>query len=105
VNGLAADVATVLSGAGYRKGSITNAASQAQPTTTVYFMPGFKVDAQHVAKQLKLSSSSVQAATQSAIQACATTPGQAATSCSGDVIVSVGQDKASLASSASSSAG
>jgi hypothetical protein len=105
VGGLAADVSKVLSSAGYKPGSITNAASQTQTTTIVYFMPGAKADAQHVARQLKLSPGSVQAATQTAIQACATTPTQTTTSCSGDVIVSVGQDKASLASSASGSAG
>lgn len=104
VSGLAADVAKVLSGAGYKKGSITNAASQTR-TTTVYFMPGYKADALHVATQLKLSSRSVRAATQTAIQACATTPTGTATSCSGNVIVSAGQDKASLANSTSSSAG
>lgn len=105
VQGLAADVAKVLSRAGYKKGSVTNAASQTQRTTTVYFMPGSKADALHVATQLKLSSRSVQAATQAAIQACATTPTGATTSCSGNVIVAAGQDKASLANSASTSAG
>lgn len=105
VSGLAADVAKVLSNAGYKQGSVTNAASQTQSTTTVYFMPGHKADAQHVAAQLKLSVGSVQAATQAAIQACATTPTGSTTSCSGNVLVSVGQDKASLANSASTSAG
>jgi hypothetical protein len=101
VNGLAADVAKVLSGAGYKKGSITNAPTQTEATTIVYFRPGYKADAQHVARQLKLSSSRVESATQAAIQACATTPTAATTSCTANVIVSVGQDKASLASSAS----
>jgi hypothetical protein len=105
VEGLAADVAKALSSAGYKKGSITNAPSQSQRTTGVYFMPGYKSDADHVATQLKLKSSSVQSATQRVIQACATTPTSATTSCTGNVIVSVGQDKASLASSASTSAG
>jgi hypothetical protein len=105
VQGLAADVAKVLSNAGYKKGSITNAASQAERTTTVYFRPGYKADALHVATQLKLKPASVQAATAMALQACATTPTGTTTSCSGNVIVSAGQDKASLANSASSSAG
>jgi len=101
VTGLAADVAKVLARAGYKKGSITNAPTQTESTTIVYFRPGYKADAQHVAKQLKLSSSRVQSATRAAIHACATTPTSATTSCTGNVIVSVGQDKASLASSAS----
>ncbi len=105
VQGLAADVAKVLSSAGYKKGSITNAASQTERTTTVYFRPGYKADALHVATQLKLKRASVQAATAIALQACATTPTGTTTSCSGNVIVSAGQDKASLANSASSSAG
>jgi hypothetical protein len=105
VQGLAADVAKVLAGAGYKKGSVTNAASQTQSSTIVYFMPHYKADALQVAKQLKLKPASVQAATQTAIQACGTTPAGTATSCSGEVIVSAGQDKASLANSASTSAG
>jgi LytR cell envelope-related transcriptional attenuator len=105
VSGLAADVSKVLSRAGYKPGSITNAASHTQTTTIVYFIPGHKTAALHVARQLKLSPASVQAATQTAIQSCATSPSSTVTSCSGNVIVSVGQDKASLASSASSSAG
>jgi hypothetical protein len=106
VHGLAADVGTVLTGHGYKQGSITNAASQTEQSTTVYYMTaGYKSAAEHVAKTLKLSPASVQLATQTVIQSCATTPAAATTSCSGNVIVSVGEDKASLASSASSSAG
>jgi hypothetical protein len=106
VGGLAADVAKVLSGAGYKTGSVTNAASQAQRATVVYFVRGRKSDADHVASQLKLKSSSVQPATRAAIHSCATSATTSATtSCHGNVIVSVGQDRASLASSASSSAG
>jgi hypothetical protein len=105
VGGLAADVAAKLTGAGYKQGSVTNAATQTERTTIVYFRPGYQSAAEHVAKQLKLSSKSVEAATQQALQSCATTPTGAAASCGGNVIVSVGQDRASLASSASSSAG
>ena len=103
--GLAADVSTALSGAGYQKGSVTNAASQNDPKTTVYFTSGYKSAADHVAKQLKLSDASVKPATQSAIHSCATSPTGSTTSCSGNVIVSVGQDRASMASTGSSSAG
>jgi hypothetical protein len=105
VGGLAADVAKVLSGAGYKRGSVTNAASQAQRVTIVYFMPGAKTDAEHVAGRLKLKRSSIKAATHAAIHSCATSATTSATtSCRGNVIVSVGRDRASLAS-ASSSAG
>jgi hypothetical protein len=56
----------------------------------VGYLPGFKADAQAVAKSLKLSSASVQAADQSAQGvACS---GQ--TPCNADVIVTVGSDLA-----------
>jgi LytR cell envelope-related transcriptional attenuator len=103
--GLAADVSTALSGAGYQKGSVTNAAAQSEPKTTVYFTAGYKSAADHVAKQLKLTDASVKPATQAAIHSCATSPTGTTTSCSGNVIVSVGQDRASMASTGSSSAG
>jgi len=103
--GLAADVSTALSGAGYQKGSVTNAASQSDRTTIVYYTSGYESAADHVAKKLKLSDASVKAATQSAIHSCATSPTGTTTSCSGNVIVSVGQDRASMAPSGPSSAG
>jgi hypothetical protein len=54
----------------------------------------------HVADALSLSSGSVQPASQAALQSCATGPnGNPLGSCTADVIVSVGSDKASLASS------
>jgi len=103
VGGLAADVGTALANQGYKKGSITNGATQTQSTTIVYYRPGAKVAAQHVADALKLGLSSVKPASQSALQSCATTPTGAASSCAGNVIVSVGSDRASLASSSGSS--
>jgi hypothetical protein len=106
VGGLAADVGAALANQGYKKGSITNGPTQTQSTTFVYYRPGAKVAAQHVADALKLSFSSVKPASHSALQSCATTPTGAASSCTGNVIVSVGSDRASLASaSGSSSAG
>ena len=103
--GLAADVSTALSGAGYQKGSVTNAAAQNERTTTVYFTAGYESAADHVAKQLKLTDASVKAATQAAIHSCATSPTGTTTSCSGNVIVSVGKNRVSMAPTGPSSAG
>lgn len=104
VANLAADVGNKLASAGYKQGNITNAASQTEPTTIVFYLPGAsakanKTAAQHVATQLKLPASSVRPATQSAIQSCSTSvTGTVGTSCDADVIVSVGTDRADLAS-------
>jgi hypothetical protein len=105
VAGLAADVAKVLTGDGYRQGNVTNAAVQTESSTVVYYVTGAhtaanKVAAQHIAASLSLLAGSVQPAPQSALQSCATGPtGNALGSCTADAIVSVGSDKASLASS------
>jgi hypothetical protein len=105
VANLAADVGKNLGTAGYKQGNITNAASQTEPTTIVYYLPGAsakanKVAAEHVAKQLKLPASSVRAATQDAITSCSTSAtGTVGNSCDANVIVSVGADRANLASS------
>jgi hypothetical protein len=105
VAGLAADVAKVLSGDGYRQGNVTNASVQTQASTIVYYATGAhgaanRRAAVHVADALSLSSGSVQPASQAALQSCATGPnGNPLGSCTADVIVSVGSDKASLASS------
>jgi hypothetical protein len=104
VANLAADVGNKLASAGYKQGNITNAASQTEPTTIVYYLPGAsaktnKTAAQHVAAELKLPASSVRPATQGAIQSCSTSvTGTVGTSCDADVIVSVGTDRADLAS-------
>jgi len=99
VVGLAQDVSNALAKHGYRAGSITNAAVQTQKTTVVYYVQNEKSAAQHVAKTLKLKPASVLPATQAVIQSCSTTP---AATCQGEVIVSVGADRASLASNAAS---
>jgi hypothetical protein len=104
VANLAADVGNKLASAGYKQGNITNAATQTEPTTIVYYLPGAtakanKTAAQHVATQLKLPASSVRPATQNAIKSCSTSvTGTVGTSCDADVIVSVGTDRADLAS-------
>ncbi|HEX3803818.1 MAG TPA: LytR C-terminal domain-containing protein [Solirubrobacteraceae bacterium] len=108
VSNLAADVGTKLAGAGYKKGNATNAASQTQALTVVYYMPGSgakanRIAAQHVAETLSLGATRVHQATQGSIQSCSVSAaGTPLNSCDADVIVSVGADRASLASSASS---
>jgi hypothetical protein len=104
VSGLAGDVAKVLTGDGYKQGNVTNASIQTQTATIVYYVSGARSavnlkDARHVASSLSLPSGSVQPATQAALQSCATGPnGTALGSCTANVIVSVGTDRASLAS-------
>jgi LytR cell envelope-related transcriptional attenuator len=104
VANLAADVGNKLASAGYKQGNITNAATQTEPSTIVYYLPGptakvSKTAAQHVAVQLKLPASRVRPATQAAIKSCSTSvTGTPGTSCDADVIVSVGTDRADLAS-------
>ena len=97
VNGLAADIGAALSGDGYRKGNITNAATQTQLSTVVYYMPKYKSAAEHVAKALRISTTDIAPANPAVIQSCATTPSATTTSCSGDLIVSAGQNLASMA--------
>ncbi len=105
VAGLAGDVSKQLVAQGYKAGSVTNAASHSQSTTIVYFKSGFQAAAGHVATALKLGSSVVLPASTQALASCATTPTGASGTCSGQVIVSLGQDRANLASSTSTSAG
>jgi len=57
---LADDIATQLGADGFKEGTVTNAATQTQPTTTVEYVPGDQQDAAAVQKALKLSPSSVQ---------------------------------------------
>jgi hypothetical protein len=107
VSGLAGDVGTKLAGEGYRKGNTTNASSQTETSTLVYYRTGAaakvnKVAAQHIATALKLKSSSVRPATRLSIQSCSiSATGTPLNSCNANVIVSVGSDRAYLASSGS----
>lgn len=102
VAGLAQSVSDDLKSKGYVQGAITNAAVQTQTNSTVsYVQSSDKVAAEHVAKALKLKPSAVQRASQSAIESCAS-PSASGTSCQADVIVTLGTDLASMASTTSS---
>ena len=57
---LADSIATQLGADGFKQGTVTNAATQTQPSTTVEYAPGDQRDAAAVAKVLKLSTSAVQ---------------------------------------------
>jgi hypothetical protein len=98
--GLAGAIGTKLVGQGYKKGNITNAASQTQGLTFVYYRGAAnKAAAQHVAKALTLSPSRVHRAGRNVLQACAiSASGASLGSCAANVIVSVGQDRVNLAS-------
>jgi LytR cell envelope-related transcriptional attenuator len=82
VPGLAAQVSDELSRGGFRRGSVTNAADQQRPATTVAHAPGQKRAADEVAKLLKVPSvSPIDSGTQ------AIAGGDAA------VVVTVGNDR------------
>jgi hypothetical protein len=99
-SGLAGDVGSKLTAAGFKRGNITNAASQTQGLTFVYYVSSNanKIAAQHVAKTLTLPASRVHKAGASVIQSCTiSATGASLGSCSAQVIVSVGQDRVTLA--------
>jgi hypothetical protein len=105
VTNLAHDVALRIGSAGYKEGTIATAADQTHAATIVGYLPGHQRDALAVARTLGLRRSSVQPAdTQATGVACAggtgSTAGGASTasSCSADVIVTVGADLAAAAS-------
>jgi hypothetical protein len=82
VPGLAAQVSDELSRGGFRRGSVTNAADQQRPSTTVAYGAGHKRSAEEVAKLLKVPSvSPIDSGTQ------AIAGGDAA------VVVTVGNDR------------
>lgn len=101
--GLAGKVGSKLAGDGFKQGNVTNAASQTEGLTFVYFVAGKhakanRVAAQHVAKALALPASRVRAAGSGAIQSCTiSATGASLGSCGAEVIVSVGQDRVNLA--------
>jgi hypothetical protein len=98
--GLAGDVGNKLIADGYKKGNITNAASQTEGLTLVYYVKSNanKIAAEHVAKALTLPASRVHKAGPSVIQSCKISPtGASLGSCTAQVIVSVGQDRVTLA--------
>lgn len=102
VTNLAHDVASRLTNDGYKQGTIATAADQTHSTTLVGYLPGHKTDARAVAAVLSLKPSSVQSADQQAMGvACPGASSSSTSGCSADVIVTVGSDLSSLASSPS----
>jgi hypothetical protein len=101
--GLAGDVGKKLARVGFKQGNVTNAASQTEGSTFVYFVNGKgakanRIAAQHVAKALALPASRVHPAGSSVIQSCTiSATGASLGSCGAEVIVSVGQDRVNLA--------
>jgi hypothetical protein len=105
VAGLAADVGAKLAGDGYKQGNITNASSQTEQLSYVYYLTGKHEAAnlqaaEHVAKALALDPSRVLPANSAVLTSCAiSASGASLGSCSANVVVSLGQDRANLASS------
>ncbi len=103
--GLAADVGAKLAADGYKQGNITNASSQTEQFSYVYYLTGKHQAAnlqaaQHVAKVLALGSTRVLPANTAVLTSCAiSAAGASLGSCSANVVVSLGQDRTSLASS------
>lgn len=98
-NQLAHDVSQKLAADGYKVGTPATANDQTHASTIVGYQPGDKADAEIVAKSLGLPASAVSAVDQPSLQvAC---PGAGA--CTAQVIVTVGSDLASVASSSSAS--
>jgi hypothetical protein len=93
---LAHDVSQKLTGAGYKPGMIATATDQTQAATTVGYMPGQRRAAAIVARSLNLGSTAIEPLTASnRAVACP----QAA--CTAQVVVTVGSDLASDASTSS----
>jgi hypothetical protein len=91
-SGAAAKISGQLGSAGYKPGLTTNAVNQTQTATAVGYLPGHKQAALAVAKALKLSTSSV-GPVDSGAQGIACPP-SSATTCTADVVVTVGADLA-----------
>ena len=102
-SGLAGDVARKLAADGYKKGNVTNANSQTEALTFVYYMAGRAsnlIAAQHVATALSLPASRIRKAGPAVKQSCTISDtGASLGACNANVIVSVGQDRVDLASS------
>ena len=94
---LAHDISVKLSGSGYKLGRIATATDQTQTATVVGYLPGHRAAALIVAKSLGLGSASVQPVN-SSNQAVACPQGAA---CTAQVVVTVGSDLSSAASTAS----
>jgi LytR cell envelope-related transcriptional attenuator len=99
---LAADVMSRLTSAGYKPGAKTNAPAQTVTSTIVgYTQPSDKADALAVARSLKLGTGAVRAVSQGDLAAAC--PG-AGTGCPDQVVVTLGSDLSSAASTATSAA-
>jgi hypothetical protein len=102
VTHLAKDVSNKLSRAGYKQGTVANAAVQTHTGTIVAYLRGQRAAAVHVAKALDVSQRSIEAADHDAIGMCSASAAGGSGSCSADVIVTVGTDLSSIASAAGS---
>jgi hypothetical protein len=91
---LAHDISLRLTNVGYKPGTIATATDQTQTATTVGYLPGQRRAAQIVARSLNLGSTSIQPVTQTN-QAVACPQ---STSCPAQVVVTVGSDFNSAAS-------
>jgi hypothetical protein len=99
VTNLAHDVSGRLAVDGYKQGAIATAAAQTQTSTVVAYLAGHRADARAVAAVLDLKASAVKAVNQQAMGvACPGATTTATSSCSADVVVTVGSDLAGLAS-------
>jgi len=102
VTHLAKDVSTRLNRAGYKQGTVANAAVQTHADTIVAYQPGHRVDAVHVARALRVPDRSIQQADHDALAMCSASATGGSNSCSAEVIVTVGTDLSSVASAAGS---
>jgi hypothetical protein len=93
VNQLAHRIADRLAAHGYKDGTIATAANQTQTSTVVAYLRGTKdrQAAVHVARTLGLRSSAVRPVDQSTLQVACPAP----STCTANVVVTVGSDLAS----------
>jgi hypothetical protein len=89
-NGLAGRISNQLTSAGYKQGRVATASDQTRTATIVAYMQGHKAAALAVAKSLKLGPASVQPV-DTATQAVAC---PVSTTCTSQVVVTVGTDLA-----------
>ena len=91
-NELAHHVATKLTGAGYKQGTVATASNQAVSSTVVAYLPGHRNAAVHVATALKLGPAVVQPIDQQTQSVACPPPSP----CTANVVVTVGQDLSTL---------
>jgi hypothetical protein len=88
VSGLAGQVAAELKRAGYKQGAVSTARDQQRQVTVVAYMPGHMSDAEAVAKALGVSAPVAPADDAAQSVACPNP-----TTCTAEVIVTVGADR------------